>query len=1370
MACELGLRFDDPTHVVVTLNEAGRLQTAKAQDFTAPFDAEAQRDLQWYFEVYPVQYTTELDDERASRIAGRIPAWGAALFDAVFKDREPERLFDRFQDGSEEGKLFTVSSDHPAVLAQPWELLRDPNGTFLFLDEPRISVRRQLAGAGGGRAPFDVTAKDRLHLLFAVSRPKDAGFIDPRADPQAVMDAIEEEAPGRVTWEFLRPATVEGLIRRLDDRRLPTVDILHFDGHGAYDWDGTLAERAKQAALAAGVSQVLRDAVGAQTQQGYLLFEKADGTGAPIAAGMLADLLHRKKAGLIVLSACQSATIGGEDPMGSVAARLTHAGLPSILAMTHSVLVDTTRALFGHFYRELARGETVGAALDNARAQLYAQPERRARQRAEGRIALALQDWFLPALYQPGVDTGLLTETEVKLPEPAATSDLPRLQESGFYGRRRELWEIERWFVGGTRRVVVNGFGGEGKTYLAQETGRWLQRAGMFERVCFVGYAGFQGSDPVGLAVSTMGSTLGESLLDAKAAAAALRKTPTLLILDNLEALAEESLKELLGAAVGWSEAGTSRVLITTRADDLRHPSFPTQESNRCRYLLVRGLGEEDALDWFQALMRLPPEPQVPPPQREPLRSLFAKVGFHPLSVGMLARELKTRRIAELGERLEVLLTQTGSALLASLNLSLERLDPQSAPFLPRLGVFQGGAFEDDLIAICELEEAQWQPLRRGLEQTGLIQAESVPGLAPPFLRLHPTLAPALWARLPAKEQAELTARYQERYYQVSGFLYQQDSKAVTAVRAIAQRELPNLLAAVNGALDSGATWAVDFVDKVNRFLTAFGLSRDRATLAKRAQAAAAEQGSGDWYLARANLGDQLYEISRFRDAEGVFTDILAHLDDAPSYARCATLVHLGRCYEAQGQTSRAEATHRQALAEGSQLEPSNDIRSLLGYARADLGSVLSRRGQYRDARAVYEGSLAIARELGDDRSAAVALGQLGEVALREYNLDEAESRYRQALETFRGLGEPSAEAAVCHQLGAVYYTARRLPEAEHAYRQSAGIEERHGDRVGAARSWGQLARVLEAAGRLDDAEAWYLKAIKAMQAEGVRTSEAVSLNNIALLLLDRPGRLGDARAYAEQALAIKETLDPAATAIWNTYEILAKIAGLAGDDNCARGYRREARASYAAAPVGQETLRPNVELARRVVAAVADPSMRPALEQALARRLEHGWTKLVETLRRILDGERDEDALCEPLDFEDSAIVGPVLRGIADPESLKTLPSPEPDTQGDEAGDLAAQRLQKHLPLIAAVVAAAGEAETRPQLDPILQEMEERGWGSLIAAIRRIIEGERNAEALLAGLDEEDTLIAGAILAGIENPEAFRELLSRASSPGPEP
>ena len=129
------------------------------------------------------------------------------------------------------------------------------------------------------------------------------------------------------------------------------------------------------------------------------------------------------------------------------------------------------------------------------------------------------------------------------------------------------MWNIERWFAGGTRRIVLSGFGGQGKTYLAEEAGRWLRRTGMFERVCFVGYASFQGSDAVAVAVSTLATVLGENLIDAAAAGAALARVRTLLILDNLESLDDAPQQELLAAASDWSGQGGSRVLITTRPE-----------------------------------------------------------------------------------------------------------------------------------------------------------------------------------------------------------------------------------------------------------------------------------------------------------------------------------------------------------------------------------------------------------------------------------------------------------------------------------------------------------------------------------------------------------------------------------------------------------------------------------------------------------------------------------------------------------------------------------------------------------------------------------------------------------------------------------
>lgn len=238
---ELNLRFPEVNQVIIKFDdvETGTL------DFASPISEEDQKDIQWYLEVYATRYTTEVDDERAKKIADKLPQWGADLFNAVFHSRAAQRMFNDFQDEDEPGRLLTISASHPAILSLPWELLRDSEGTYLVHENPRISIRRRLAGAGGGRKSFKVQVKDRLRLLFVVSRPSDAGFIDPRGEAQAVLDAIAQEAAGRVEVEFLRPATLDNLVARLEDRRKPPVDIVHFDGHGVFDLDGQWHERAK---------------------------------------------------------------------------------------------------------------------------------------------------------------------------------------------------------------------------------------------------------------------------------------------------------------------------------------------------------------------------------------------------------------------------------------------------------------------------------------------------------------------------------------------------------------------------------------------------------------------------------------------------------------------------------------------------------------------------------------------------------------------------------------------------------------------------------------------------------------------------------------------------------------------------------------------------------------------------------------------------------------------------------------------------------------------------------------------------------------------------------------------------------------------
>jgi hypothetical protein len=83
---------------------------------------------------------------------------------------------------------------------------------------------------------------------------------------------------------------------------------------------------------------------------------------------------------------------------------------------------------------------------------------------------------------------------------------------------------------------------------------------------------------------------------------------------------------------------------------------------------------------------------------------------------------------------------------------------------------------------------------------------------------------------------------------------------------------------------------------------------------------------------------------------------------------------------------------------------------------------------------------------------------------------------------------------------------------------------------------------------------------------------------------------------------------------------------------------------------------------------------------------------------------------------------------------------------------DAATQVLRVHAAFIHAVVRACLDRSLVPELMPLLKAAEERGWERLVRSIRAIVDGKRDP-GLLLGLDDEDRVIAEAILAGIDNP-----------------
>lgn len=501
-----------------------------------------------------------------------------------------------------------------------------------------------------------------------------------------------------------------------------------------------------------------------------------------------------------------------------------------------------------------------------------------------------------------------------------------------------------------------------------------------------------------------------------------------------------------------------------------------------------------------------------------------------------------------------------------------------------------------------------------------------------------------------------LITTHRRRYYAVAKYCYREDRTNPEFARAIARRELPNLLHGVGSALAVGEDFAVDFVDAVNKFLRNFGLNRLAADLSERAINAAGTVGSDTWYLAQSNRGEQLLDAGRITEAGPLFTEILQRLGDAPSYERAVTLGRLGDCSVDGGRPDLAAMHYRVGIAVTEQLEQNYIVKRHRGILYTSFANALCSQGIFSEARVNYELGLKIKEELNDQRGQGVTLGQLGTLAMLEGNLAEARQRYHAALTLFRRLNEPASEAVFQHQFGMAFQRIKEWEQAEQHYREAARLDEQLGNPGGAAQTWNQLALVTANAGKLAAAEGWYRKAIAEMQKLSLDDRGAGCLNNLADLLQRQPGRLAEARCLAEEALAIKQTLDPGAAKIWNTYLILAEIVGQEGQAAAAVAYRRQARAAKRAFAGTLYELRRRLDVIVGALQAIHDPSTRTAFDAVLAKRETNGWTALVNAIRQLLAGERDADALCAPLDLEDAVIVETILAALADPTVLTAL------------------------------------------------------------------------------------------------------------------
>lgn len=368
---EIRVRFNpsgDKNFRVQFFDESGS-ERGVGVDFTPSLSDDDFENLRWYLEEY-----MDLPDGgsvvRAEGIERQLHQWGRQLYEGLFTQRENRALLQELLDSPEPREL-TIATDRSELPRLPWELVADDAGNLA----QRLSVRRQLATPERTEAHSVALP---LRLLYIVSRPSDAGFIDPRMTSKSLIAALDPLG-GNVRIDFCRPPTLaqmEEMLREAQAAEEP-YHVVNFDGHGNF-----LPE----------------------AQIGGLYFEKSDDGSAAakadlVPADRLGNILATHRIPLVVLGACRSATLGKMSVFRSVAPRLIQSGVGSVLSMGHAVHVEADRILFDRFYRELVRGTTIGHAVAQSRSALIGSPSRWIESGPQGRT-ISLEDWFLPHLYQ----------------------------------------------------------------------------------------------------------------------------------------------------------------------------------------------------------------------------------------------------------------------------------------------------------------------------------------------------------------------------------------------------------------------------------------------------------------------------------------------------------------------------------------------------------------------------------------------------------------------------------------------------------------------------------------------------------------------------------------------------------------------------------------------------------------------------------------------------------------------------------------------------------------------------------------------------------------------------------------------------------
>ncbi|MBR8839795.1 MAG: leucine-rich repeat domain-containing protein [Stigonema ocellatum SAG 48.90 = DSM 106950] len=255
--------------------------------------------------------------------------------------------------------------ESPELSALPWEFLYDEKTNIFLANDTQTALSRYIDIPQQKR---DLKAASLpLKVLLVISSPTNLPQLDVAGEERLIREALEEHInAGKIELDLLPEATISDINHKL---RSKPYNIFHFIGHGVFE-----------------------------NNKGSIALKDENGKAKLLDGETFANFfLGNRSLGLVVLNSCQGAAVSNLQVFTGIAPNLVRRRIPAVVAMQYSILDSTAKLFANEFYRTLALGWPVDAAIQTTRNAISME------------VSLDTRDFATPVLYMRAKDGIILS-------------------------------------------------------------------------------------------------------------------------------------------------------------------------------------------------------------------------------------------------------------------------------------------------------------------------------------------------------------------------------------------------------------------------------------------------------------------------------------------------------------------------------------------------------------------------------------------------------------------------------------------------------------------------------------------------------------------------------------------------------------------------------------------------------------------------------------------------------------------------------------------------------------------------------------------------------------------------------------------------